>query len=227
MAKKEHKVRLLGTWRSPFVYRVRLALKLKGIEYEYIEVDLKNKSPLLLESNPVHKLVPVLIHGNNPVSESSVILEFIDETWPENPLMPQDPHGMAVARFWSKFIDEKCMAPMKTVLLTDGEEQEKAMTEIKEALKTLEGGLKGRFFGGEVIGFVDIAASSLSIWSEVLGEIVGTKFIDSEKLPLLRSWFEEFTSIDLLKESFPPYNKLIASYKARREDHLAAKFFPN
>ncbi|KAL4204537.1 hypothetical protein AMTRI_Chr01g132500 [Amborella trichopoda] len=198
---KEHKVRLLGTWRSPFVYRVRLAVKLNGIEYECIEVDLKNKSPLLLESNLVHKLVPVLIHGNNPVSESSVILEFIDETWPENPLMPHD-HDIA------------CMAPMKTVLSTEGVEQEKAMTEIKEALKTLEGGLKGRFFSGEVIGFVDIAASSLSIWSEVLGEIVGTKFIDSETLPLLRSYF-------------PPYNKLIASYKARREDHLAAKFFPN
>ncbi|ERN10799.1 hypothetical protein AMTR_s00027p00228160 [Amborella trichopoda] len=102
---KEHKVRLLGTWRSPFVYRVRLALKLNGIEYEYIEVDLKNKCPLL-ESNPVHKLVPVLIHGNNPVSKSSVILEFIDETWPENPLMPQD-HEIAIARFCSKFIDEK------------------------------------------------------------------------------------------------------------------------
>ncbi|ERM97666.1 hypothetical protein AMTR_s00130p00092840 [Amborella trichopoda] len=93
---KEHKVRLLGTWRSPFVYRVRLAVKLNGIEYECIEVDLKNKSPLLLESNLVHKLVPVLIHGNNPVSESSVILEFIDETWPENPLMPHD-HDIAVA----------------------------------------------------------------------------------------------------------------------------------
>ncbi|ERN10804.1 probable glutathione S-transferase [Amborella trichopoda] len=227
MAKKEHKVRLLGTWRSRFVHRVRLALKLKGIEYEYIEEDLKNKSPLLLESNPVYKKVPVLIHGNNVVSESMVILEYIDETWSENPLMPQDPYDRAITRFWSKFIDDKCLAPIRTVLLTDGEEQEKAMKEAKEALKTLERGLKGKFFGGEVIGFVDIAASCLSIWSEVLGEVIGTKFIDSEKLPHLHSWIEEFTSIDLVKESFPPYDKLFASYKALREDHLAAKFSQN
>ncbi|ERM97663.1 hypothetical protein AMTR_s00130p00089050 [Amborella trichopoda] len=53
-----------------------------------------------------HK-VPLLIHGNNPVSESVVILEYIEETWLENPLMPQDPYDRATTRFWSKFIDDK------------------------------------------------------------------------------------------------------------------------
>ncbi|KAL4186948.1 hypothetical protein AMTRI_Chr09g36720 [Amborella trichopoda] len=107
MASEEQIMRLLGTLASPFVHRVQLALKLKGIEYEFIEEDLKNKTPLLLETNPVHNKVPVLIHGEKSICESVVILEYIEETWPKNPILSEDPYKRAQARFWSKFIDEK------------------------------------------------------------------------------------------------------------------------
>ncbi|CAI0540417.1 unnamed protein product [Linum tenue] len=101
-------IKLLGTWASPFSHRIELALKLKGLQFHYLEEDLSNKSQLLLQSNPVHRKIPVLIHNGNPISESLVIMEYIDETWQhQNPLLPKDPYARAVARFWAKFIDEK------------------------------------------------------------------------------------------------------------------------
>ena len=100
-------VTLLGARPSPFVQRVKWALKLKGIEYEYLEQDLVKKGPALIQCNPIHKKVPVLIHEGRPIAESLVIVEYLDDTWKNRPLLPPDPYQRANTRFWAKFIEEK------------------------------------------------------------------------------------------------------------------------
>jgi len=47
--------------------------------------------------------VPVLIHQDKAIAEFLVIFEYIEETWPENPLLPKDNYKRALARFWIKF----------------------------------------------------------------------------------------------------------------------------
>ncbi|KAF9626154.1 hypothetical protein IFM89_031281 [Coptis chinensis] len=91
-------VKLYGVWSgSPTpTKRVEIALKLKGIPYEFILVDLRNKSELLLQYNPVHRKVPVIIHNGKPIAESLIILEYIDEHWKNAPkLLPDDPYERA------------------------------------------------------------------------------------------------------------------------------------
>jgi glutathione S-transferase len=100
-------VRLFGFWASPYALRVHVGLKMKGVEYEYVEEKLEKKSASLLEYNPVRKKVPVLLHNAKPVSESLIILEYIDETWTHNPFLPTHPYERARARFWAKFVDDK------------------------------------------------------------------------------------------------------------------------
>lgn len=100
-------VRLLGMWASPFSRRIEIALTLKGVPYEFSEEDITNKSSLLLQLNPVYKMIPVLVHNGKPISESLVILEYIDDTWQNNSILPQDPYERAMARFWAKFVDEQ------------------------------------------------------------------------------------------------------------------------
>jgi glutathione S-transferase len=107
MATNQEEVKLLGSVKSAFVCRVQIALNLKGIEYKFVEENLVNKSDQLLKYNPVYKKVPVFVHNENPISESLVILEYIDETWKQNPIFPSDPYQRALSRFWSKFIDDK------------------------------------------------------------------------------------------------------------------------
>ncbi|KAJ8631428.1 hypothetical protein MRB53_024751 [Persea americana] len=99
---------VLGTWASPSVMRVTIALLEKGVEYGYEEEDLVNKSQLPLKSNPVHKKVPVLIHNGRPICESLIIVQYIEETWTKrSPLLPGDPYERADARFWADYIDKK------------------------------------------------------------------------------------------------------------------------
>lgn len=100
-------LKLFRTWSSPYALRAVHALKMKGLEYETVLEDLSRKSPSLLEYNPLHNKVPVLLHSGKPVCESLVILEYIDEVWTQPPLLPQDPYEKAMARFWAKFGDDK------------------------------------------------------------------------------------------------------------------------
>jgi glutathione S-transferase len=103
---------LLGFWGSPFVLRARLALSFKGLSYEYVEEDLKNKSELLLKFNPVLKKVPVLIHNGKPICETQIIVQYLDEVYGANvpSLLPVDPYDRAMARFWAAYIDDKVQA---------------------------------------------------------------------------------------------------------------------
>ena len=96
-------MKLYSYFRSSAAYRVRIALNLKGIAYDMAPVHLvkdggHNKRPEFRAVNPQMR-VPVLVTpGGEHLIQSLAIIEYLDETQPEPPLLPKDPIGRARAR---------------------------------------------------------------------------------------------------------------------------------
>ncbi|KAK1354646.1 Glutathione transferase [Heracleum sosnowskyi] len=158
-------VKVYGAQESPFSKRVEIALKLKGVEYEYVEEDLLMKSPELLKYNPIHGKVPVFLHNGRTIAEPLVILEYIDETWESGiSILSKDPQERATSRFWTKLIDDdKLFGAVWKFVKSHGKDQD-AIVEIGEVLNMLENELKDKkFFRGESIGLVDIVANIVKI----------------------------------------------------------------
>lgn len=212
-------VKLHGFWASPYSHRVMWALKLKGVEYEYIEEDLSNKSQLLLQYNPVHKKIPVLVHRGKPIIESLVILEYVEETWPEPPLLPKDAHERASSRFWINFMAEKGLTFFKFFMMSRGEEREKGTEAVLEILRTLEHEALGdkKFFGGDSIGLADITFGWLAYWFECMEAVGDVKLLSPTTFPRLHLWVENWKEVDVVKESHPDSEKLLGHFRRLRE----------
>jgi glutathione S-transferase len=83
--------------RCPYCARVRIVLAEKGIPFEVVEVDLSDRPAWIYEKNDTGR-VPVLEEDGWPLPESAVIMEYLEERYPEPALLPVDPADRAEAR---------------------------------------------------------------------------------------------------------------------------------
>ncbi|XP_057421411.1 glutathione transferase GST 23-like [Lotus japonicus] len=216
-------VQLLNFLLSPVGRRVEWALKLKGVDFEYVEEDIFNKSNLLLEMNPVHKKVPVLVHGHKPIAESLIILEYIDEIWKQYPLLPLHPYERAHARFWANLADEKlALGSWVALMRSSGDEQEKRVKEVREVMEKLEEEILGKkFFGGDNIGYLDLVLGWIPCWLPVWEEVGSMQVLDTNKCPAISAWETNFLSHPVIKDCLPPRDKLVAYAHRRREQYFS------
>jgi maleylacetoacetate isomerase/maleylpyruvate isomerase len=101
-------MQLYNYFRSSASFRVRIALALKGLSYDYLSVHLQRNeqlAPDFAARNPL-KLVPLLVQGEQSFSQSIAIIEYLDETHPEPALLPGD--AVARARIRSLALDIAC-----------------------------------------------------------------------------------------------------------------------
>ncbi|XP_034213850.1 probable glutathione S-transferase isoform X2 [Prunus dulcis] len=173
---------LLNYWASPYGMRVRIALAEKGIQYESREEDyLTNKSSLLLQMNPVHKKIPVLIHS--------------------------DPYLRAQAMFWADFVDKKVYESAKRTWRTKGEEQEAAKREFLECIRLLEEELGDKpYFGGENLGFVDVALIPTYSWFYAREKIAN--FSVEAKHPKFIAWAKRCMQKESVSKSLPDQKRV-------------------
>src|ERR1700710_1060801 len=93
-------ITVYGFWRSIASFRVRVALRLKGLPFEEIPIDILSGEQFKPEYAPVNaeRGVPTFIHDGHSIFQSLAIIEYIDQLQPEPRLIPQDVKERAYAK---------------------------------------------------------------------------------------------------------------------------------
>ncbi len=167
-------MKLYGFWRSLATYRVKVALALKGLRAEEVSIDLLKGAqhhPDYVRVNP-QAVVPALVldDGGPPLFQSLAILEYLEETKPQPPLLPRDPRGRARVRGLAliaaadghPLVVPRIRVYLEKVLNLEEEKRNTWLTHwTLEALKAIEAHLKteqqtGRFCHGDAPTIADI-----------------------------------------------------------------------
>src|SRR5882724_8228235 len=93
-------IKIYGFWRSIASFRVRVALRLKGLPFEEIPIDILSGEQFEPDYAAVNaeRVVPTFIHDGHSVFQSLAIIEYIDDIQPKPRLIPEDPRERAYAR---------------------------------------------------------------------------------------------------------------------------------
>jgi maleylacetoacetate isomerase len=170
-------MKLFSFWRSLATYRVRIALNLKGLKPEVVEIDLikgHQRQPEFKAVNP-QMVIPALVDGDGPVLfESLAIMEYLDEVHPHPSLLPTDPRARAFARGIAQIVacdSHPLVVPrIRNYLTNELKLDEAALMKwirhwVSEALGAIESHLTndrmtGRFCCGDQPTIADICLAS-------------------------------------------------------------------
>ena len=202
---------MLKLYRIPFstnVERIALALAHKGIDVEYIDVDPDDRSEVVRVSG--QELVPVLVDGDRVLSDSPVILEYLEERFPEPRLFPADPARRAELRVFLDWFNLLWKRPPNLIFAEEQKpEPDRARIaeleqRIADALPVFEGLLTGRdyLFGDEVTA-ADVTAFPFLkyavIWEEGdeyrFHEIVRDAQQLDGRFPRLEAWIHRIDAL--------------------------------
>jgi RNA polymerase-associated protein len=169
--------------RCPYCARVRIVLAEKGVEVETVEIDLDERPAWIHEKNPAGR-VPVLEEDGWLLPESAVIMEYLDERWPEPSLLPVDPAERAQARLQILRFDALASAYYALRRGEDG-----AAERLDRRFGELDARLEGLpFVGGREYGLADVAYVP---WVRRARSALG---VELDAFPHLSEWLERLAA---------------------------------
>jgi maleylacetoacetate isomerase len=208
-------MKLYGFWRSLATYRVKVALGLKGIAVDDVSIDIlkgRQHEAGYKAVNP-QAVVPALVldEGGPALFQSIAIMEYLDETKPQPPLLPKDPKGRARVRGLAliaaadghPLVVPRIRAYLEKDLKLDEATRNKWLAHwTLEALKAIEAHLKGeretgRFCHGDSPTLADICLAG-----QVIGA-VGYFKCDVSAVPTCMRVYEECMKIDAFSKAHP------------------------
>jgi glutathione S-transferase len=154
----DYQLHLISFDVCPYVERSRITLEEKGVDYDITFIDLSDKPDWFLEMSPRGK-VPVLEIDGEPIFESAVINEALEELYPSPRMLPEDPIERARARAWIAYNDDVLMPATATLWFSDSDDEiNQARETLLEAFERVEralGARDGEFFLGDTFSLVD------------------------------------------------------------------------
>ena len=166
--------------RCPYCARARIVLAEKGVPYETVTIDLAKRPAWLVEHNPPDGRVPVLEEGGWVLPESAVVDEYLEERYPEPPLLPVDPAERAAARLVVLRFDD-LGKPYYALRREDAGAAER----LAGALRALDGLLATTpYLTGAAFGLADVAYLP---WLLRLRDLMA---VPLDRYPVLVRWLE-------------------------------------
>ena len=171
-------ITLYDAARCPYCARARIVLAEKGVEFETVEIDLSDRPAWLYEKNPAGRVPVIEEDGGRPLPESAVIMEFLEERYPEPPLLPPDPADRAAVRLLV-FRDDDLTRPYYALR----REEDGARQELDAALGRFDALLGEQpYLSGAEYGLADIA---LVPWVLRARDMLG---VELDAFPALADW---------------------------------------
>uniref|UniRef100_A0A803PIR7 glutathione transferase n=2 Tax=Cannabis sativa TaxID=3483 RepID=A0A803PIR7_CANSA len=203
------KLKLYSYWISSCSYRVRIALNLKGINYEYKAVDLmkgEHRTPEFLKLNPIG-FVPVLEDEDIVISDSFAILLYLDEKYPHHPLLPSDLKKKAINLQAANIVSSSIQPLQNIAILKQLEDRvtpedrdswvkhfiENGFAALEELLK----GYAGKYATGDEVFLAD-----LFIAPQLYNAIIRFK-LDMSGFPLLSRLNEAYSELPAFQNAMP------------------------
>lgn len=205
-------MKLYGYWRSLATFRVRIALSIKGIDYDGAAIDLirgDQFDPEFKRVNP-QMVVPALVDGDHVLTQSMAILEYLDEIYPEPPLLPVDPVARARVRQLAMVgvaDSHPLVVPRVRKYLSEhlGHGEKEVLEWIRywiglanEAIEAMlsNGGETGTFCHGDSVTLADVC---------LVPQMQGTLFfeMDAAAYPIMRRIYDTCMEQDAFQRAHP------------------------
>lgn len=199
-------LRIYSMLYCPYAQRTRLVLLHKNIAHETVNVNLKEKPAWFLSLNPAG-LVPVLEYKGHVICESSICDEYLDDQFPQRPLMPSCPFKRAKCRLLMYKFDQGMskagsiaglVRPDADIRKTSSEKFEGLIEECENWLKES----KGAFFMGDEVSMVDFHLWPFFERFPGFNLFGGYHFLTPGKHPLVDKWIEAMKNLDAVKATF-------------------------
>ena len=212
-------IRLFDNAFSPFARKVRLVLEHKGLAYEPIDGLLPEAREQLAAVNPRVE-VPVLQDGDVTVVNSSDIVSYLDQRYPERPIYPSDIALRVRARAWERLADTTLDAILHDVsiwtwpLLERPDSAPPGLIEAaREDLETIYGDLEREL---PADGFLcgDPSIADLALWPHLSGvRLLGLSF-EPARCPRLTAWFDRLRRLPICRGDLERTREWMARTKA-------------